>query len=74
MLFRSLGRGRIGARATLVAMVLPLLASFGWVLAKAFHPPGRPAAYPLSIEPIYVGLAISLAVYAVGWALKERSS
>jgi SSS family solute:Na+ symporter len=69
-----LGRGRIGARATLVAMVLPFLASLGWVLAKAFPPPGRPAAYPLSIEPIYVGLAVSLAVYAAGWSLKGRSS
>jgi hypothetical protein len=55
-------------------MVLPLLAALGWVLAKAFHAPGRPAAYPLSIEPIYVGLAVSLAVYAAGWLLEERAS
>jgi len=69
-----LGRGRIGPGATRIAMILPFLASLGWVLAKAFHPWGRPAAYPLSIEPIYVGLAVSLAVYAAGWAMKERTS
>jgi len=68
-----LGRGRIGPGATRLAMILPFLASLGWVLAKAFHPPGRPAAYPLSIEPIYIGLAVSLAVYAAGWALKVRT-
>jgi SSS family solute:Na+ symporter len=68
-----LGRGRIGPRATLIAMVLPFLASLGWVLAKALHLTGRPAAYPLSIEPIYVGLAVSLAVYVAGWSMKEKA-
>ena len=71
-----LGRGRIGPRWTLAAMILPFLASLAWVLARAFPVPGRAAAYPLSIEPIYVGLAASLAVYAAGRAvnMKEKTS
>ena len=67
-----LQRGRIGPRTTLVAMILPFLGALGWVLAKAFPAPGHPAAYPLSIEPIYVGLALSLAVYTAGWITQEK--
>jgi SSS family solute:Na+ symporter len=71
-----LGRGRIGPRWTLAAIILPFLASLGWVLARAFRAPGRATAFPLSIEPIYVGLAASLAVYAAGLIvnMKERTS
>ena len=53
-------------------MILPFLGALGWVLAKAFPAPGHPAAYPLSIEPIYVGLALSLAVYTAGWITQEK--
>ena len=69
-----LGRGRIGSRATLVAMIVPFTLSLAWVLAKAFPAPGRVAAYPLSLEPIYVGLAASLAIYATGWTMKEKQA
>jgi SSS family solute:Na+ symporter len=62
-----LGRGRLGPRGTLVAMLAPFGLSLGWVLVKAFPPPGSPGGYPWSLEPIYAGLAASLLVYAAGW-------
>jgi SSS family solute:Na+ symporter len=62
-----LGRGRLGPRATLVAMLAPFAVSLAWILAKAYPPPGTVGRYPWSIEPIYVGLAASLLVYAAGW-------
>jgi len=62
-----LGRGRLGSRATLLAMVVPFVVSLAWVLAGASPRPGDPGGYPLSIEPIYAGLAASLLLYAAGW-------
>jgi len=62
-----LGRARLGPRATLAAMVVPFVVSRAWVLAGAFPPPGGPGGYPLSVEPIYAGLAASLLIYAAGW-------
>jgi SSS family solute:Na+ symporter len=62
-----LGRGRLGPRGTLTAMVVPFVVSLAWVLLGAFPPPGRPGGYPWSVEPIYAGLAASLLVYAAGW-------
>jgi SSS family solute:Na+ symporter len=67
-----LDRGRVGSRWTLAAMAIAFAVSLAWVLVEAFPPPGRAAAYPLSIEPIYAGLGASLAVYAAGWALRSR--
>ncbi|HEV2105219.1 MAG TPA: sodium:solute symporter family protein [Candidatus Eisenbacteria bacterium] len=58
-----LGRGRPGPRATLALMLIPGLVALGWVLWKAFPPAGA-AGYPWSIEPIYAGLAASLATWA----------
>ena len=67
-----LGRGRLSARWTLASMGLSFSVSLYWVLAKAFAPAGRPADYPWSIEPIYVGLAAALAVHATGWLVTAR--
>ena len=67
-----LGRGRLGARATLLAMLAPFLISLGWVLAGASPRPGMAGRYPWSLEPIYAGLAVSLAVYASGWLLVKK--
>lgn len=67
-----LGRGRVGSRWTAVAMVLAFGVSLAFVLIKAFPPAGQPAAYPLAIEPIYAGLAVSLVVYASGWIARSR--
>jgi solute:Na+ symporter, SSS family len=61
-----LGRGRLDARWTLAAMIVPFAVALAWVLLRSFPPPGWPAAYPGAIEPIYAGLAASLLVYALG--------
>ncbi len=67
-----LGRGGIGSRWTSAAMVIPFCVSLAWVLIKTFPPAGQAGAYPFSIEPIYAGLAVSLATYALGWAVHSR--
>jgi solute:Na+ symporter, SSS family len=67
-----LGRGRVGARWTSAAMVLAFAVSLAFVLIKTFPPAGQPAAYPFDVEPIYAGLAASLAVYAGGWVARSR--
>ncbi|HEY3216546.1 MAG TPA: sodium:solute symporter family protein [Candidatus Eisenbacteria bacterium] len=63
-----LGRGRLGSAWTLAAMVVPFAVSLAWVLVKAYPLPGQPPGYPLSVEPIYAGLAASGLVYGAGWA------
>jgi len=67
-----LQRGRLGPRGTLLAMIVPFALALAWVLAKAFPAPGHAPGYPWSIEPIYVGLAASLALYGAGW-LRRRT-
>jgi SSS family solute:Na+ symporter len=67
------GRGKLPQRWTLAAMAIPFAASLGWVLARTLCSLATPGGYPLGIEPIYVGLVASLAVYAAGHLLKERS-
>ncbi|MBI1796605.1 MAG: TonB-dependent receptor [Candidatus Eisenbacteria bacterium] len=66
-----LGRARIGARLTSSAMVAAFAAALTWELAKILQPAG--AGYPLGIEPIYAGLATSLACYAAGWIAGARA-
>lgn len=67
-----LGRGTLSSGWTLAAMLAPFGLALGWILIEAFPAPGSPGAYPLSIEPIYVGLAASLAIYAAGWLLRKE--
>ncbi|HKQ59580.1 MAG TPA: sodium:solute symporter family protein [Candidatus Eisenbacteria bacterium] len=69
----ALGRGRVSARWASAAMVLAFGVSLAGVLIHAFPPAGRAGAYPLSIEPIYAGLAVSLAIYVAGWASRAFS-
>lgn len=64
-----LGRGRLRPAWTRVAMAVPFLVSLGWVIAHDVR-----GAWPFSIEPIYAGLATSLAIYAAGLALKKEWS
>jgi SSS family solute:Na+ symporter len=64
-----MGRGRLPARATLLAMVIPYALTLVWVLAGRTSSAGVALRYPLGIEPIYVGLAASLTIYVIGWAL-----
>ena len=63
-----LGRARLAPRWTLAAMLLPFLVSLGWVVAHQFDAQHR---YPLLLEPIYAGLATSVAIYAAGLALRK---
>ena len=67
-----LGRGRLGARWTLAAMVVPFVVTLAWVIAKSLPARGHAGGYPWSVEPIYAGLAASLLVYAAGWLLKKE--
>jgi len=64
-----LGRFRLNSRWTLAAMVAPFLVSLGWVIA---HQVDARHVYPLSLEPIYAGLATSVAIYATGLALRKE--
>jgi SSS family solute:Na+ symporter len=57
-----LERGRLPSRWTLAAMVVPFLVTASWLIA------GRRLGAPaFGVEPIYAGLAASLALYASGW-------
>jgi SSS family solute:Na+ symporter len=69
-----LGRGRLGPRWTILAMVVPFLVSLGWLVGRTEPAPGRAGGYLWSIEPIYAGLAASLLVYAAGWLLSRKES
>jgi len=64
-----LERGRLTPGWTRVAMAAPFLVSLGWVIAHDVR-----GTWPLSLEPIYAGLATSLAIYAAGLALKKELS
>ena len=60
-----LGRGRIGSRAMLATMLAPFLVTLTWVLVpRLAH---RPMPW-LGIEPIYLGLAVSLASWLLARA------
>jgi SSS family solute:Na+ symporter len=68
-----LGRGRVSARRTLFSMAAAFAVSLYGVAARAFTPKGaRPLPFT-SIEPIYLGLAVTLIVYASGWISRGRS-
>ncbi len=67
-----LGRGRVGPRWTGTAMAVAFVVPLVWVLVRTFPPAGAPGGYPFSLEPIYAGLAVSLATYAAGWAVGSR--
>jgi SSS family solute:Na+ symporter len=55
-------RWRMTPRGATIAMVLGGATSFGWLLARYL---GASTAYPLGLEPIYPGLLVSLACWAV---------
>ena len=65
-----LGRGRLDSRWTMAAMIAPFVVTLGWIAAKGVPVPHGAGKYPWSIEPIYAGLAASLAVYAAGWTTR----
>lgn len=61
-----LGRGRLGSRATLFAMIAAFTVSLAWLIAPAVGPLGLGGTYPFHLEPIYAGLAVSLLCYGPG--------
>src|SRR5439155_25432778 len=67
-----LERGRLPARWTLTAMTVAFAISLYGVAARALTPKGAPALPLASIEPIYLGLAVSFACYAAGWIAAAR--
>jgi SSS family solute:Na+ symporter len=64
-----LGRFRLGSRATLAAMLVPLAVTLGWFGARARSVTG---AYPFSIEPIYAGLCTSFVFYVPALVRRPR--
>ncbi|TMQ53106.1 MAG: sodium:solute symporter family protein [Candidatus Eisenbacteria bacterium] len=65
-----LRRGRLDPRWTLAGMIAPFVVTLAWIAAKGASTPHGAGKYPWSIEPIYAGLAASLAVYGAGWTTR----
>ena len=65
-----LRRGRLDPRWTLAGMIAPFVVTLAWTAAKGASTPHGAGKYPWSIEPIYAGLAASLAVYGAGWTTR----
>lgn len=55
----------IPARYAFLSMLLGWLTSLSWLIAGYLHE--VPGNYPLGIEPMYPGLAVSLLIWATGW-------
>ena len=64
------GRAVLPPRWALAAMAAPFLVTLAWVAWKDLGPPGRP--YPGGLEPIYAGLAVAGATWALGWLVTRR--
>ena len=64
---------QVSASWTRIAMIVPALATFAWIIAKNLPPPSG-GHYPFGIEPIYIGLGASLLIYAAGWAIERASA
>ncbi|MCC7493662.1 MAG: sodium:solute symporter family protein [Fimbriimonadaceae bacterium] len=60
-------RWRIPARAVVVAMLGSSGASLAWLLYGQQHLVDGFPSYPLGLEPLYPGLAVSLLVFGAGW-------
>lgn len=65
-------RSKVSARYAFGAMLFGWLTSTAWLLAGWTQRIGTSEFYPLGIEPMYPGLAVSLAVW--GWGMKERTA
>ena len=68
-----LGRGRIAAPWTLAAMAVAFAVSLYGVVLRGLWPALAPHLPLGNVEPIYVGLAASLAVYVAGWLAGARA-
>jgi len=66
------GRGLVSGRWMLAAMLIPFALTLAWMLPKDLGPPGSMPLF--GIEPIYVGLAASLAVWSLGRLARARAT
>jgi SSS family solute:Na+ symporter len=66
------GRYRVSPNYTFVAMLTAWLTSLTWLLAGWTQQSASSGSYPLGIEPMYPGLAVSVAVWGLGMAGKKR--
>jgi SSS family solute:Na+ symporter len=65
-------RLRVAARYAFAAMLTGWLTSLFWLLSGWAQQLGSSAAYPLGIEPMYPGLAVSLVAWLVGMNGRRR--
>lgn len=70
VLIATLAKRRLPSAAALVLLLAPAAVSLACTLARAQSATGRP---PLGIEPIYVGLATSLALALAFWPLSSET-
>lgn len=61
-------RWRVPAGLATVAMVAAVGTSTGWLVWGQRHMSDGWPSYPLGLEPMYPGLAVSLLLFAAGWA------
>jgi SSS family solute:Na+ symporter len=64
-----IGRAAIDPRWVTATMAAPFLVSLGWVIARIVSPA---QVYPMSLEPIYPGLAMSVILFAAGWVVARK--
>jgi solute:Na+ symporter, SSS family len=63
----------VGPRYAFWGMLLGWLTSLGWLFSGWTQQLGSTDAYPLGIEPMYPGLAVSVGVWVAGmWKKKKR--
>jgi SSS family solute:Na+ symporter len=65
-------RLRVSAEYAFWSMLLGWLTSLGWLLAGWSQRLGASELYPLGIEPMYPGLAVSIGVWAAGRILSDE--
>jgi SSS family solute:Na+ symporter len=64
-------RLRIGPKYAFWSMLLGWLTSLGWLLAGWTQRLGASELYPLGVEPMYPGLAVSVVVWGIGRKAKS---
>ncbi len=65
-------RWKVSARYAFAAMLFGWLTSLAWLVAGWTQRIGSSEFYPLGIEPMYPGLAVSLMVWGWGWKEGRR--
>jgi solute:Na+ symporter, SSS family len=63
-------RIRVGANHAFAAMLAAWLTALGWLLAGWTHAVNASGSYPLGLEPMYAGVAVSTMVW--GWGMVKK--